>query len=129
MKNSNYLVRYVDVVLILLFGFIVISEIDQDSQIVLPSSYEAEMSRPGNEVMLFIGITSDGRYIDEREKYLLENEEIVRDYIRIHQSRFGSSAKVRIRSNFDSKTKHVIALAQICDELKVNKSIDVRIVK
>lgn len=129
MRNAKYLLRFVDVVLILLFGFIVISEIDEDSQILLPSSYEAEITKPGNEIMLFIGITSDGVYIDEREKILLENENVVRDYIRNHKSKYGELAKVRIRSNYDSKTKYAIRLAQICDELEINKSLDVKIVK
>jgi len=129
MKNAKYLLRFVDVVLILLFGFIVISEIDEDSQILLPSSYEAEITKPGNEIMLFIGITSDGMYIDEREKVLLQNDEVVKNYIRSHKNKFGDIAKVRIRSNYDSKTKYAIRLAQICDELEVNKSLDVRIVK
>jgi biopolymer transport protein ExbD len=129
MKKGKYLLRFVDVVLILLFGFIVISDIDEDSQIVLPSSYEAEITKPSNEIVLFIGVTTNGDYIDEREKILLNSESALRDYIRSHKNRFGDVAKVRIRANYDTQSLYAMRVAQICDELDIKKSLDVRIVK
>jgi len=129
MKKGQYLLRFVDVVLILLFGFIVISDIDEDSQIVLPSSYEAEMIKPSNDIILFIGVTTNGEYIDEREKIYLQTENVLREYIRDHKRRFGDLAKVRIRANFDTQSIHAIRVAQICDELEINKALDVKIIK
>lgn len=127
MKNSRFLLRFVDVVLILLFGFIVISDIDEDSQIELPSSTETDLLTPGNEIVLYIGITSEGDYIDERENILLQTEQDLKSYIRRHKNRYGDLAKVRIRANHDAKAIYTIRAAQICDELEIRKAVDVRL--
>ncbi|MDZ7765861.1 MAG: biopolymer transporter ExbD [Melioribacteraceae bacterium] len=128
MGRGSYLLRFVDVVLILLFGFIVISDIDEDSQIVLPSSSETERFEPGAEIILFIGITSDGEYIDERENIILKNENQLRNYISKHKNKFGELAKVRIRANYDSQAQYAITAAQICDDIQVKKAIDVKLI-
>lgn len=127
MKNSRILLRFVDVVLILLFGFIVISNIDEDSEIVLPSSTETEEFTPGQEVVLYIGITNEGEYIDERENLHLPTEEELRRYIQEHQNRFGELSKVRIRANYDTEAHYAIKAAEICDEIGIRKAIDVRL--
>jgi len=127
MKRSRFLLRFVDVVLILLFGFIVISDIDEDSQIVLPSSSETERMEAGAEIVLFIGITSDGEYIDERENFLLPNEQSLKSHIQQHKDRFGDLAKVRIRANYDTQAHYAIRAAEICDEIEITKAIDVKI--
>ena len=128
MKRGRYLLRFVDVVLILLFGFIVISDIDEDSEIILPTSSETMVFQPGAEVVLFIGITSNGEFIDERQNIHLPNEEQLRRYIRQHKNRYGEMAKVRIRANYDTQARYAIRAAEICDELDIRKSIDVRII-
>ncbi len=127
MKRGRFLLRFVDVVLILLFGFIVISDIDEESQIILPSSSEAEMFKAGAEIVLFIGITTDGNYIDERENILLSTEQQLTSYIRQHKSRYGELSKVRIRANYDTHARYAIKLAQICDEIGIDKALDVRL--
>ncbi len=127
MRRGRFLLRFVDVVLILLFGFIVISDMDEDSMILLPASSETELPPLGPEVVLYIGITSDGNFIDERENVHLQDTVQLRRYIQNHQSRFGDLAKVRIRSNYDTKAKYTIQVAEICDDLNVSKAIDVRL--
>lgn len=127
MKRGRFLLRFVDVVLILLFGFIVISDLDEDSMILLPASTETALPLPVTDVVLYIGVTNDGEFFDEREKVLLQNTDQLRTYILNHQRRFGDFAKVRIRANYDTPTKYAILVAQICDELNIKKAIDVRI--
>lgn len=127
MKRGRFLLRFVDVVLILLFGFIVISDLDEDSAVLLPASTETDLPLPVTDVVLYIGITSDGEFFDEREKVLLQDTDQLRTYIQNHQRRFGDFAKVRIRANYDTPTGYAIQVAQICDELNMKKAIDVRI--
>lgn len=129
MSKNRFLLRFVDVVLILLFGFIVISDIDEDSQIILPTSSETQTVAGGSEVVLFIGITSEGRFIDERENILLSSERELTTYIQRHKDRFGEIAKVRIRANYDTEAKHAITVARICDEIGIKKALDVRIIR
>lgn len=127
MRQGSYLLRFVDVVLILLFGFIVISDIDEDSQIILPSSTETEQSEPELHDVIFIGITNEGLYFDERENISFATSNDLRDYIRRHKNRFGEDAKVRIRANYNTEARHTIEAAKICDEIGIKKSIDVQL--
>ncbi len=127
MKRGRFLLRFVDVVLILLFGFIVISDLDEDSMIVLPSSSETALPPLGPEVVLYIGITSDGNFIDERENVQLQDTVQLRRYIQNHRNRFGELAKVRIRANYDTRAKYTMQVAEICDDLNISKAIDVRL--
>ena len=127
MRRGSFLLRFVDVVLILLFGFIVISDLDEDSMILLPSSSEITLPMPGPEVILYIGITSDGDFIDERENIHLQNTDQLRRYIQNHKNRFGALAKVRIRAKYDTRAKYAIQVAEICDDLDISKAIDVRL--
>jgi len=127
MNKGGYLLRFVDVVLILLFGFIVISDIDEDSQIILPSSYKAELMPPESDVVVFIGIDSSGGFFDERENLSITTTNSLRNYITRKRNESGDKLKVRIRANFDTEAKYVMQAAQICDDLGVKKAIDVRI--
>ena len=128
MKQGSYLLRFVDVVLILLFGFIVISDIDEDSQIILPSSTETEQAEPELFDVIFIGITPDGTYFDERENVSFPTSEELRTYIQNHKNRYGELAKVRLRANHDTRASYTIEAARICDEVGVRKAIDVRLI-
>jgi len=127
MNKGGYLLRFVDVVLILLFGFIVISDLDEDSQIILPSSTETQIIDTDMEEVLYIGITSDGQFIDERQNRLIPDQMTLVDYIRRQKNRHGEMFKVRVRANFDTPARYAIQVAQICDDLEVKKAIDVRI--
>jgi len=128
MKKGGFLLRFVDVVLILLFGFIVISDIDEDSQIILPESSETEQAEPELYDVIYIGILSDGTFFDERQNISFASSDDLRTYISRHKDRFGDDAKVRIRANYDTQASHTIEVAGICDELGVKKSIDVRLI-
>ncbi|WP_340106292.1 ExbD/TolR family protein [Rhodohalobacter sp. 8-1] len=127
MKQGSYLLRFVDVVLILLFGFIVISDIDEDSQIILPSSSETEQSEAELFDVIYIGITPEGTYFDERDNLSFSSAFDLQTYIQQHQNRYGDLAKVRIRANYDTQARYTIEAARICDEVGVKKSIDVRL--
>lgn len=128
MSKGGFLLRFVDVVLILLFGFIVISDIDEDSQIVLPESTETEQSDAELFDVLYIGITSDGTFFDERENISFATSGDLRTYMQSHKQRFNENAKVRIRANYDTQASYTIEVASICDELGIKKSIDVRLI-
>lgn len=128
MKKGSYLLRFVDVVLILLFGFIAISDISEESVIELPKSSEMEQMRPAADVILFLSITPEGSVIDEERKILLRSEKDVVSYVRSHQQRFGAFAKVRIRANYNTKAEVVTSVATICDQLGVKKSIEVEVI-
>lgn len=127
MKSGGFLLRFVDVVLILLFGFIVISDLDEETRIILPESHETERAAPDMEVVVFISITSEGEYLNEAENLQFENLESLESYIQSKQNQLGNNLKVRIRANHDAQVRYAIAAAKICDRLNVKKAIDVKL--
>ena len=128
MKKGSYLLRFVDVVLILLFGFIAISDISEESVIELPKSSEMSQMRANTDIILFLSITPDGSVIDEERKIFLRSDKDIESYVKQHQQKFGASAKVRIRANFDTKAEIVTKVATICDQLGIKKSIEVEVI-
>ncbi|MEX0773935.1 MAG: biopolymer transporter ExbD [Balneolales bacterium] len=127
MKSGSFLLRFVDVVLILLFGFIVISDLDEDTQITLPESQETERAETDLEEIIYISITGAGEYLHESENLQFENLDNLEDYIQSKKNELGDDLKVRIRANHDAQVRHAIAAAQICDRLEVKKAIDVKL--
>jgi len=129
MTKGGIILRLIDVVLILLFGFISISEISRQSQIELPESEEIPLSNPDKEAILIVGITQDGRYLIEDEAQNMTNVKVLKKYIENKQHEFAkknTEIRVRIRSNYNAPVKYAIILANICDALKIPKSIDVQ---
>ena len=123
------LIRLIDVVFILLFGFISISEVNQKSKIVLPESTETPASSPDREKVLFVGITADGRYLLEDETLAASSPKELFAYLQNKVAdtiKLGPDLRVRIRSNWNTPIKYTMAAADICDQLNIQKGIDVR---
>jgi len=127
MKRGGFLIRFVDVVLILLFGFIIISDIDEDSQIILPQSTETPPVPPDFEEVVFIGITNDGVYLLEEETVAVTSAPELERYLIGKKERFGDHLKVRIRSNYDTPIYYATVAAKLCDDNGITKSLDVKI--
>lgn len=127
MKSGGFLLRFVDVVLILLFGFIVISDLDEDTQIVLPESQETEQTGPDLEQVVYISITSEGDYLAEAENLQFASNDDLESYIQAKKNEFGENLKIRIRANHDTQVTYAIVAAQMCDRLQIQKAIDVRL--
>lgn len=129
MSPGGGLIRLIDVVFILLFGFISISEVSEKSQIELPKSSETPPSNPDKEEVLFVGIDSHGRYLVENENKTVLGAENLYAYLSekvTAANERGAPFRVRIRSNWDTPIKYTMAAADICDHLNVQKGIDVR---
>jgi len=128
MSQGGIVIRLIDVVLILLFGFISISEISSKSLVNLPKSSQTKYSLPDNENLLIIGIMSDGQYLIENENELLSDFKALKFYIVTKNDENIQNkieTRVRIRSNWDTPIKHTLALANLCDFLGIPKGIDV----
>ena len=129
MKSGGGLIRLIDVVFILLFGFISISEISEKSKIELPKSSEMPPSNPDTEEVLFIGIDSEGRYLVEAETKVITTPDVLFRYLSSKVTKAnarGDAFRVRIRSNWDTAIKYTMTAADICDHLNIPKGIDVR---
>lgn len=127
MRASGFIVRFVDVVLILLFGFISISNM-QDSDVPLPESTETDPVPVDTEEILFVGVMDDGSFLIEDETMEVYSIDVLRDYLNRMKRRFNDAPiKVRIRSSRSAPVKHAFAVAALCDELGLNKSLEVEL--
>ena len=123
------MIRLIDVVFILLFGFISISEISERSKIELPNSSETPPSNPDKEQVLFLGIDQRGRFLVENESRAMSSAQELYVYLKDELAEVhgrGDEMRVRIRSNWDTPIKYTMAAADICDNLGIVKGIDVR---
>jgi biopolymer transport protein ExbD len=128
MSQGGIVIRLIDVVLILLFGFISISEISSKSLVNLPKSSQTNYLLPDKENLLIIGITTDGMYLVENEDEIITNFNSLKFYIvsKNDENILNKiETRVRIRSNWDTPIKHTLALANLCDYLGIPKGIDV----
>ena len=128
MNGSTIILRLIDVVLILLFGFISISEISRQTKITLPKSENIQITNPDKESILLIAITDDGHYLVENEAKRVSDPKDLKIYIEYKQKEYESKKsqmRVRIRSNFNTPVRYTVMLANLCDILNIPKSIDV----
>ena len=128
MGNGRFLVRFVDVVLILLFGFISISQVQKRSVVSPPKSSETAKT-PADEVTdVFVSITDSGSYLVDNETRALETMDALVQFVEQKKSQYGADRmKIRIRSDDTAPIQYAIALAEICDNAGVDKALDVRL--
>lgn len=127
MGQAGYILRFVDVVLILLFGFISISSIETTT-IDPPESTEAPSLPPDQQRVLFVGIQPNGTFLVEEETQSLTSIPALRTYLVNQRSRYGGAAlKVRLRASRVAPIRYLTQAAALCDELGLRKSIEVKI--
>ena len=127
MRASGFILRFVDVVLILLFGFISISNL-QDTEVDLPESTETAPVSMDTEEVVFVGVLPEGNYLIEDESVLITSVDLLRDHLVATKQAFGDvPLKVRIRSSRDAAAKDAFAVAALCDELGLAKALEVEL--
>ncbi len=127
-SGNATVIRLIDVVLILLFGFISISEISSKSVLELPKSTQMAYVYPDKEDLLIVGITSDGKFLVEDESKMISDFTMLRNYVESKQAenlKNKIETRVRIRSNWNTPIKYTLAVANLCDQLHIPKGVDV----
>lgn len=129
MTKGGMIIRLIDVVMNLLFGFICVSQLSEQTKITLPTTVELATLPPEPEIAEFVGIIKDGTYLLNHEHATTRDLEKVRRYLETKKSELAQNRytmRVRIRANFDTPIRHVMRLADLCDRLRVLKSVEVR---
>jgi biopolymer transport protein ExbD len=125
MRRSGFIVRFVDVVLILLFGFISISSI-RETSITLPQSTETPPPAPELEEIVFVGIRGDGTYLVDDERIQVRGGQALYSVLTSQLALLGDApVKVRIRASYDTPMRFLVEAAQVCDALGVPKAFEV----
>jgi biopolymer transport protein ExbD len=124
--KSGFVVRFVDVVLILLFGFISISSV-RTTEIALPESTETPAPPPEFEEVVFVGIRPDGTYLVADERVEVVGVRPLFSWLSGELERIGDDpVKVRIRASGTTPMRYLVDAARVCDELGVAKSLEVQ---
>lgn len=127
-RRLGLILRLVDVIFILLFGFIVISEIENKSVIKLAKSVTSLPDIPDKEIVVFIGVLTDGRYLIENESESVDNLAEMEKYINLKQQFFKGKKiqmRVRIRANYDAAVKHAFPIVSVCKDRGIPVGLDV----
>lgn len=130
MSGRGMIIRYIDIVMNLLFGFICMAELSQTSHIQLAKTVELPYSNPDPEIVVFIGIQTDGTYLLENEKYHTSDLQFVQAYLQNTKERLAKAnykMRVRLRANHDTPIRFLMQAAEVCDRLEILKTFDVRI--
>ena len=128
MSDSGIVIRLIDVVLILLFGFISISEIGSKSPVDLPKSEQMAYTMPDKESIILIGISTEGKFLIGKDLDVISEFDALENYILIKQlenQKRDIKTKVRIQSSWNTPVKYTLAVANLCDSLNIPKAMDV----
>jgi biopolymer transport protein ExbD len=125
-QKSGFVVRFVDVVLILLFGFISISSV-RATEIELPQSTETPPPPPEVEEVLFVGIRADGTYLVDDERSEIRGAGNLLRFIASELESIGDRRlKVRIRASYNTPMRFLVDAARVADELDLPKALEVQ---
>ncbi len=130
MSGNGMIIRYIDIVMNLLFGFICMAELSQTSHIQLAKTVELPYSNPDPEIVIFVGITTDGTYLLENEKYHTTDINFLQTYLQDSKDKLAQAnykMRVRLRANHDTPIRYLMQAAEVCDRLEIIKTFDVRI--
>ncbi len=132
MNSSGLIIRLIDIAMIILFGFIAISDIKVRAQIKLPSEQkeENEQVEPKEPVLMFVKIDmSQGFVVEEGEQVvgvtsqLTDLEKILLE--RFHQSKaMGRELVVLIEPDEDSMIQYTVNVMDICERNSIPKNIN-----
>jgi len=126
MQKSGFVVRFVDVVLILLFGFISISSV-RATEIELAQSTETPPPPPEVEEVLFVGIRADGTYLVDDERSEIRGAGNLLRFIASELESIGDRRlKVRIRASYNTPMRFLVDAARVADELDLPKALEVQ---
>jgi len=128
MGKNNLMIRMIDIVFILLFGFIAVSQISTAEELVPPKSTEAEEAAPEGTEILLLEVRKNGTYAISDRQVTFSRLAQLRGYLaaaareaRAKDVQLG----VRIRASWDSPVEYGLLAAKACSELGIPKGLDV----
>ena len=126
--NGSLMIRMIDVVFILLFGFIAVSQISQAEAVEPPKSQEAMMKAPEGPDIVIVGIRGKNVYSVEGGEKVFRQLHRLESYLK-NASRRAKQGKrdfqVRIRAGWDAPVQDALKVANMCRDLGYVKGIDV----
>lgn len=132
--RGGMIIRLIDVVLILLFGFLAISDIQMRRQIRMPGpSDEQKLSEEKKDAYIFIKIDNQSRFVIEMDQTELfatsDLSELRERLVKTAEDTYGQGLNpiVIIDPALDASVQSVISVFDICEEERLPKSINVQL--
>lgn len=132
MKKSSFLIRFIDIGLILLFGFVIISDITIRSQIELPGHGNSTDEESQN-VLLFVEIQEanmfqvsevEAEIMYEEVEGLQELEELLL-FIQQEKQAEGNGVTAIIHPLEEATMQQLVDVLDICDRIELPKNINI----
>ena len=132
MKKSSFLIRFIDIGLILLFGFVIISDITVRSQIELPGQENSSGEETTNH-LYFLVIQEGNHYTLTETQTQLAYEEIqglteLEDLlIAIRQEKLAEDGDLTliIHPEEEATMQQLVDVLDICDRTGIQRNINI----
>ena len=129
MDSGNIMVRLIDLVFILLFGFIAISQFSTAKEVQPPKSSESTAYVDNDSMtVIVVCVLADGSFPINDGSVVMPDSTSLHHFLEDETQKATRDEKmlgVRIRARFDSPLHRSMAVAQICKSLGVSKGLDV----
>lgn len=128
MSKGGIIIRLIDIVLNLLFGFMCISTMERKSPVKLPQSDAPVQSEVQKEELLIISINQEEQFLIESENRVIPNFEALTNLILVRNESYDKldrKMKVRIRSNWNLPIRHTMRIANFCRSNNIPVGMDV----
>jgi biopolymer transport protein ExbD len=129
--NTRTIIRLIDIVFILLFGFVSVSQVSSIKTIEPPKSTEASEAEPEGARIITVGVEKDGNYPIDGGEVVFQTLNDLRSFFAEAREKQPAMQQigVRIRAHWESPLEYSIAVARICKDLGLPKGLDVVRVK
>ena len=128
MSKKSIIIRLIDIVLILLFGFLVVSEINRKSPVKLPHSDVKVKRELDEEELMIVGIKADTTLYLEGEDRAIATLNELYDLILVRNESFkqlNRKFRVRIRSEWNLPIKYTMRIANYCRNNNIAVGMDI----
>jgi len=128
MSKGSTIMRLIDIVLILLFGFLIVSEINRKSPVRLPQSNVKIKRELDEEELLIVGIKQDTTlYLEGENRFLTSFDELYGLILVRNESfkKLNRNFRVRIRSHWNLPIKYTMRVANFCRNNNILVGMDI----
>jgi biopolymer transport protein ExbD len=128
MSKKSVIIRLIDIVLILLFGFLVVSEINKKSPVKLPQSDVKVKRDLDEEELMIVGIKEDTTlYLEGEDRAIASINELYGLIVLRNESfnRLNRKFRVRIRSEWNLPIKYTMRIANFCRNNNISVGMDI----
>lgn len=128
MSKGGIIIRLIDIVLLLLFGFLIVSEVNRKSPVKLAQSDVKVKREIDEDELLIIGIKADRSYYLEGENRTVSNLADLKNLILVRNQSFAAlnrKFRVRIRSEWNLPIKYTMQIANFCREKDIPVGMDI----